>query len=69
MQTGPYKVAITNVANGLALTGPVPLTVAAAALVSEGGVSVSFYANGVMIGAPVASPPYQVVWTNGGVGG
>jgi uncharacterized repeat protein (TIGR03803 family) len=65
----PPAVAITNPVNGVTVTGPVPLTVGAAAVAQSGGVAVSFYVDGVMLGAPVESAPYEVEWTNGGAGG
>jgi Bacterial Ig domain/Protein of unknown function (DUF642) len=65
----PPAVAITNPASGATLTGPAPLTIAAAAVAQSGGVTVSFYVNNVLIGAPVTSSPYQVEWTNSGAGG
>ena len=66
----PPAVAITNMGSNLPpLVAGVTLPLQAEAVGEVGGVltssvSVSFYANGVMIGAPVDSPPYQVLWTN-----
>jgi choice-of-anchor C domain-containing protein len=66
----PPAVAITNMGSNLPpLTAGVTLPLEADAVGEVGGVltsdvSVSFYANGVMIGAPVDSPPYEVLWTN-----
>jgi len=64
----PPAVAITSPATGLQVISPVTLTVAAQAVDSAGIASVSFYANGVLIGT-AASSPYSVQWVNPGVGG
>ena len=64
----PPAVAITSPPTGLQLTSPVTLTVTAQAADPAGIASVSFYANGALIGSAAASP-YAVPWANPGVGG
>ena len=64
----PPAVAITNPAAGLQLIAPSALTVAAQAFDPAGIASVSFYANGGLIGTAVSSP-YSVSWVNPGAGG
>jgi len=69
----PPAVAITSPPAGLQVISPAALTMTAQAVDPAGIASVSFYANGALIGS-AASSPYSVQWTNAagpnlGVGG
>ena len=60
----PPAVAITAPPAGLQVVSPAALTVTAQAVDPAGIKSVSFYANGALIGSATSSP-YSAQWTNG----